>query len=341
MEPLPGHRELTSMIPMLAEKLELAADKVSVSPLKGGNNRVYRLSVNDQAYIVKQYFSGRRNRLETEYGFIEFAWKNGIRQIPAPVFSMARHQFACYRYIPGQKLSPEGITGDHISQVLRFVKQLNLIENRQSAAALSLPNASEACFTVNAHMTAVGNRIARLAGILPKDGVDEAARQFVGTRLKPAWERISSGILEREFPDETLPRSGQILSPSDFGFHNAIRKNDGKLIFIDFEYAGWDDPVKLVCDFFCHVAVPVPMRYLDVFSKGIGRMVPVGPDFEERITAFMPLYRLKWCCIMMNDFLASDEKRKKFAAFHADRRAIQLEKAEQYADNYLQEQEKR
>ena len=40
------------------------------------------------------------------------------------------------------------------------------------------------------------------------------------------------------------------MSPSDFGFHNVIKKDDF-LYFIDFEYAGLDDPVKLICDFYC------------------------------------------------------------------------------------------
>ena len=38
------------------------------------------------------------------------------------------------------------------------------------------------------------------------------------------------------------------LSPSDFGLHNALRGQDGQLRFVDFEYFGWDDPVKLVSD---------------------------------------------------------------------------------------------
>ena len=40
------------------------------------------------------------------------------------------------------------------------------------------------------------------------------------------------------------------MSPSDFGFHNVIKKKK-KLFFFDFEYAGMDDPVKLISDFIC------------------------------------------------------------------------------------------
>ena len=41
-----------------------------------------------------------------------------------------------------------------------------------------------------------------------------------------------------------LPKETRCLSPSDFGFHNALLEATGKLRFVDFEYAGWDDPAK-------------------------------------------------------------------------------------------------
>ena len=40
-----------------------------------------------------------------------------------------------------------------------------------------------------------------------------------------------------------IDEEDSILSPSDFGFHNIISKNQ-KLYFIDFEYAGWDDQIN-------------------------------------------------------------------------------------------------
>ena len=66
--------------------------------------------------------------------------------------------------------------------------------------------------------------------------------------------------------NELGPRA-RCLSPSDFGFHNAIRRASGELCFIDFEYAGQDDPAKMACDFLCQPEVPVPdacrERFLD------------------------------------------------------------------------------
>jgi hypothetical protein len=42
----------------------------------------------------------------------------------------------------------------------------------------------------------------------------------------------------------------------------------------------------------------------------------------------LPVYRLKWCCIMMNEFLATEARRRYFSNFEmVDRRAEQFAKA--------------
>ncbi len=41
-----------------------------------------------------------------------------------------------------------------------------------------------------------------------------------------------------------------IVSPSDFGFHNALLDDGGAISFLDFEYSGRDDPAKLDLRFF-------------------------------------------------------------------------------------------
>ena len=57
--------------------------------------------------------------------------------------------------------------------------------------------------------------------------------------------------------DTVLEQKWRSLVPSDFGFHNALRDERGRLTFIDFEYFGWDDPVKLTADVMLHPGTPV------------------------------------------------------------------------------------
>ena len=48
-------------------------------------------------------------------------------------------------------------------------------------------------------------------------------------------------------PDVIAPEE-RCISPSDFGLHNAIR-TAADIRFIDFEFAGWDDPAKALVNF--------------------------------------------------------------------------------------------
>ena len=44
-----------------------------------------------------------------------------------------------------------------------------------------------------------------------------------------------------------------------------LAASDKKLRFLDFEYAGWDDPAKLIGDFFCQPAIPAPHSEFERF----------------------------------------------------------------------------
>jgi hypothetical protein len=66
-----------------------------------------------------------------------------------------------------------------------------------------------------------------------------------------AWCRAEAVRSDIPF-DAELAADRRTLSPSDFGLHNAIRRPDGSLAFVDFEYFGWDDPAKTLVDFVLH-----------------------------------------------------------------------------------------
>jgi hypothetical protein len=125
-------------------------------------------------------------------------------------------------------------------------------------------------------------------------------------------------------------REDWALSPSDFGFHNALISADGRLRFLDFEYAGWDDPARVVCDFFCQQRVPVPFDLFEAVVERIGATVIDRVAYRQRVDLLLPVYRVKWCCILLNDFLPEGGERRRFAGRKSDpvqRKVEQLEKA--------------
>ena len=85
------------------------------------------------------------------------------------------------------------------------------------------------------------------------------------------------------------------------------------ITFIDFEYAGRDDPAKLVCDFFCQPEVPVPLAHFDTFASGVAAALDLDARHIARMRLLLDAYRIKWTCIMLNDFLPLDAARRAFA----------------------------
>ena len=308
-----------------------------INPLHGGaNNRVFRVDVNGSHVCLKEYFqhpNDSRDRFRTEFSFVRFAWNNGVFALPQALACDRQNRLALYEFIQGRHLYPGEVTLDMVQQALDFYCDLNLHKDTPSAEAL--PMASESCFSIVEHMQLVDYRINRLLALKASSPIDSYAVQFIRNNLVTAWNEIVSWV-QREAGrlhldlEEEVPRSQWCISPSDFGFHNAILTAEEKLRFIDFEYAGWDDPDRLVCDFFCQAAIPVPIEYYDHFAERVAAGLNEPESHVKRMDTLFPVYQIKWCCILLNDFLPTDSKRRQFANESADqdeRKEQQLHKA--------------
>ena len=75
----------------------------------GANNRVFRVDLDDKKLLLKFYFrhpDDQRDRLGTEFGFLEFAWSKGLRCIPKPLGLDRKFGLGLYEYVEGALLSP-------------------------------------------------------------------------------------------------------------------------------------------------------------------------------------------------------------------------------------------
>lgn len=294
----------------------------------GGNNRVHVLK-DGGLWLLKEYFhhpDDPRDRLGTEFAFLTYLCDQGIRQIPKPYGQDRQLHLGLYEYIDGSAPEPDSLTDKDIVQAASFIKSINA--QREKAVNL-LPSASEAWFTLADHLSGIERRLNRLHQHMTiEDELDRAAGEFVAGSLTKAWQRVKEEICENTAGRlmEELPLVDRCLSPSDFGFHNAFRTEKG-LVFYDFEYAGWDDPAKLVCDFFCQVKVPVPMMYFSSILESATELVQDKEWLERRIRYLLPAYRIKWCCIVLNEFLPVSRQRRQFARVDNISRQRQLERA--------------
>ena len=163
---------------------------------------------------------------------------------------------------------------------------------------------------------------------------------FLDRTFEPLWAEVKYEIIPTwpfESRDYILPRKKQTLSPSDFGFHNCIKLNDGSLKFIDFDYFGWDDPVKLTADFIWHPAMNLNRGLTDKWKIAMLNIFSGDSQFEDRLNVALPLYGLRWALIILNEFLPGFADRRKAAGetgtYNIDKiRRIQLKKSQYYCD---------
>ena len=101
-------------------------------------------------------------------------------------------------------------------------------------------------------------------------------------------KKIWPGGFETDLNDDY-----QLLSPSDFGFHNTLLTKDG-LKFIDFEYFGWDDPVKLTCDFLLHPGMTLTNERKNIWVRRTKEIFSDANYFQQRLSASYGLYGLCW-----------------------------------------------
>lgn len=289
---------------------------------RGGNNLVFIAEEAGRQAVAKCYFSkdSVRNRLDSEWRFLHYARDiAGIESVPAP---LARDDAACialHEFRTGTR--PAVVDEGKVAQAAELLWQLNKNEARE------LPLAADACFTLEAQFALIDSRLARLAGAEQPAALLARMSEF-WTGLQPAL--IAGYAALGLTQDEELPESERCLSPSDFGFHNTLADRDGILSFVDFEYAGLDDPAKTLCDFFLQPALPVDLAHFESFFAIAFGDRPEAERLRRRAKLLRPLFALKWCCIMLNPFLPDLAARARFAQpdeDEADRRRERLDKA--------------
>ena len=290
----------------------------------GRNNRVWRIRRDGTDFLLKKYYwaeNDQRDRMGHEWDFLTYLRSIGCVRAPQAFEADRENRSALLEFVPGKAVALSEVGEVDVLSAGEFFSEMNA--GRFSKTGLALPVASEACFSLAAHVATTERRIHRLEQI-----TDKTARAFVEDRLLPLWEKTRARILDKAAGHggmgKQLDSRERCLSPSDFGFHNAIRTPSGALRFVDFEYAGWDDPAKTIADF-----ANQPDRLLEARLSGIFRdralaLFPESERLAARLRLLTPLYQIKWACICLNEFLPSGSHRRSFTGRGEDDAALHL-----------------
>ena len=320
---MPDDKDLRGIAGHLLTKIDYLGSFVIQDLTLGRNNKVVKLKTPKRDYILKLFFENAidgRDRFGAETRFYDFIATMYIEQSSKCLASSQSNRAILLEFIEGQRLTSPEIDDATFGRMMDFICALN--DKRGSGS--SLPLASESCFSDRDHVDLLDRRIERLS----TEVQDRTAANFVSDQLVPTWHQVRKDAQRTSIEWETpLTLEGRCISPSDFGFHNCLRRSDGSVVFYDFEYAGWDDPAKLVCDLFCQIEVPIPLRHLPVAIERIETSLRIN-RLADRVAWLMPIIRIKWCCILLNEFITVDAKRRHFSGRPTDdtARNKQLEK---------------
>ncbi len=310
-------------------------DRLCARTMQGGrNSRVVFLRDDvGQPLVMKHYFDDPRDSRDRQGAEASALRLLEAAEEPAAPRLLAldtRARISLMTFIPGRAAPP---ATPHFAQcAAHFLLRLQEYSRRETNRASAMAPASEAHFSPAAVERHVAARLERLAPACAQGPLHHALADFIRLRLTPAMKHAGSNarrLLATHAGawDETLASRARILSPSDFGAHNAVQRPDGRIVFLDFEYFGWDDPAKTVADFLLHPGMMLDesssIRFLTTLFPG-GDRSTASTAFDahaaRRLMALLPFFAVKWCCILLNEFVNVDAARRGFATGVTDPR---------------------
>lgn len=281
---------------------------LNIFPIDGGrNSRIYRVEKDGQIFALKFFRpdkEGKMERFEAETAALFLFAESGIGSTPRLVETDRENNCVLMEWIEGERLDLYG--AQEVMTLVSFIQSVHDITRK--GFGREIRHATEACLNGREIIRQIKLRLDRLE---ESQRTYPQLRKFIDCEFIPVFNEIS-GWSQKRYQDlglsfsENISPEQQTLSVVDFGFHNILRKKN-TLYFLDFEFFGWDDPVKLVADTLQHPAMTLDDEQKQILFLGLAKIYGEDEMFLVRLNSLFPLFGLKWCMIMLNQFLPGYE----------------------------------
>jgi hypothetical protein len=273
----------------------------------GANSRIFRVRAGARTYALKVYprrVDDPRDRQGVERDALRFFERHGLACVPQWIRDCPGHTLMTW--IEGERVSSP--RASDLAAAVAFVSAIKRLSREHGAS--DLPSASDACRSGAEMLARIVEKLERLSLVSAQEPM---LGDLLAQRIVPALARVRTHA-EAAYARAGLAFDGvsvakTCLVPADFGFHNALRRRDGALSFLDFEYFGWDDPVKLTVDFLLHPGHRLSVDQRRRFLEEMRSLFSDDPSFETRLLALKPMLALHWALILLNDFLPERRSR--------------------------------
>ena len=202
--------------------------------------------------------------------------------------------------IPGRGLREREINQKVVQQAADFIVSVN--QSNDPKIVRSTPMASDACCAISDHLNAGACLVAQTQQC--RKHADVPTLAFLNDELGPVWQKVLSAVLG-QFQTagidirQSLPQKQWILSPGNFDFHNALLTPEKDVCFVDFAQSGWEDPARLINQFFCLGILPLKIDYWDAVIHTLQNLPFLDPQFAIRARILLPVYQVIRACLLV------------------------------------------
>lgn len=266
MSSYPEH--VQKLIDELREKRSIVIREAT--PLAGAmnNNQLYRLITEDgESFVAKFYFQDDRKRREREYPFLALLADHDFKDVPHPLYESVTLDCGVYQWKEGARTSPERYTEQDMQNLADFIARIHRLDTSKGAHLL---DAQMAAFSMKDLRANIEKRLEWIREDLAKQLFHEDVVAFLEThrsleRVQEALDAMKAAYGEEVFT-YVFPEHHKRISSVDFGPHNTLFQTDGSPVYLDFENAGMDHPLRTVVDVINHQKLEtVPLALKRIF----------------------------------------------------------------------------
>lgn len=257
--------------------------------------------------IIKKYKDNDQERRKREIDFLKEMSRREVMNVPVLLKVDEEQGWVKMTHIEGKKINI--IDKGSANAIINFLKLIN-----QDKDYRKIGHARDAYLSIKYIKEDIKRRERiyqnkkrqRVSGNFNK-WVQEKLIKEVGKKL----EAIESSNFWKTKKEEL------ILSPSDIGIHNML-KSGNEYYFIDFEYAGLDNPNKTILDLLCQPNHNINKELEDFIITNIeGLVTNKGQNWIKELKEMKSIMKIKWCFIMMNNIEKIDlTKEEEIASYY-------------------------
>jgi len=263
----------------------------------GRNNRLFRLDLDGGPPLLGKFY-GRDpwGGLGREFATLAFLGARGFPGVPRAHLRDDAFAYAVYSFEPGVAVAAADLTDAALVAAAAFAADFHAFGPEPGESAL--PPTIECCGSMADQRAIIARRLGGFLAFAAGPTAPAEVRALCrALDLRAEVDRLLARATADLAPADlarALPRAAWRLNTADFGPHNILVRPGG-LTVVDFEWAGWDDPARLVMGFVSHPAsAGLTPAGRATFLRAYARARALAPGDLARRERVGALYDVEW-----------------------------------------------